>query len=268
MKDKAKDIQKEVVLKYKLPDIEQLNEAGCALGHDIKNTHRHFYEYLHPTSGKVDNMAIINLDLTYTLLSKACQILFNSAKNGQGILFIGLNENNSNLVKETAETAGCAYLINRYPPGLLTNFSTVKKSLSNLNVQKDTHNFTKEERIKWEKKLKKIEMAYGGLKNLDQLPKIIVTQNPTQNLLKEVAKLQNKVHLIVLVDSNEDPTVTTNPIPVNTSSTKSLTIIYKSFLDVIVAGKQETVLKNVKFDKNIMIKRNIHYKPFIKETNL
>ena len=88
--------------------------------------------------------------------------------------------------------------------------------------------YTKKERLNFERKLAKMELGMGGVKNLQNLPQVLfVTDvNAEMDAILEAKKLGIKV--VGIVDTSADPNMVDYAIPANNDSLSSLKLILDS----------------------------------------
>jgi small subunit ribosomal protein S2 len=100
------------------------------------------------------------------------------------------------IIKICNDQKNMYYMVKSIPAGILTNFETLKKSISNMNeskefVKSDSFNaLTKKEQTTKVRKLKKIESVYEGVKDLKNKPDfiIVVCDKTTKKFVDEIAK--------------------------------------------------------------------------------
>ena len=76
---------------------------------------------------------IIDLNKTMSKLEEACRSLKQIAKSGKKILFVATKKQAKSIVAESAKSLNMPYITERWPGGLLTNFSTIRKSIKKMN---------------------------------------------------------------------------------------------------------------------------------------
>ena len=131
---------------------------------------------------------------------------------------------------------------------MMTNFKTIKKSLSRLNnltrMQEDgTFNLLpKKEVAGLQKEAFDLEKNLGGIKTMDTLPSAIFIVDPhkERNAVLEAKKLG--IPVIAIVDTNCDPDDADYVIPGNDDAIRAIKLISAALADAVIEGKQgETV---------------------------
>ena len=75
---------------------------------------------------------IIDLNKTIAMLDDAAAALKQIAKSGKKILFVATKKQAKGILEETAKSLNMPYITERWPGGLLTNFSTIRKSIKKM----------------------------------------------------------------------------------------------------------------------------------------
>ena len=76
---------------------------------------------------------IIDLNKTIAMLDDASAALKQIAKSGKKILFVATKKQAKGILAETAKSLNMPYITERWPGGLLTNFSTIRKSIKKMH---------------------------------------------------------------------------------------------------------------------------------------
>ena len=232
---------------FKLRD---LLEAGMHLGHKTNKWNPSMDQYIY---GSQDNVHIIDLRKTVSLLNETLTFVENISKNNGLILFIGTKSQASDIVKKYAEECKQFYVNKRWLGGMLTNWETVSNSLNSLNsLNKKINNqnlkLKKKEILQMNRQIEKIEKYLGGLKEMGTVPQAIfvVDVNKDAIAVSEANKL--KIPVIGILDTNSSPSGIDYPIPGNDDSRKSI--------ELICSLISSTISKNFKkIDKNEIIKK-------------
>ena len=232
---------------FKLRD---LLEAGMHLGHKTNKWNPSMDQYIY---GSQDNVHIIDLRKTVSLLNETLTFVENISKNNGLILFIGTKSQASDIVKKYAEECKQFYVNKRWLGGMLTNWETVSNSLNSLNsLNKKINNqnlkLKKKEILQMNRQIEKIEKYLGGLKEMGTVPQAIfvVDVNKDAIAVSEANKL--KIPVIGILDTNSSPSGIDYPITGNDD--------YRKSIELICSLISSTISKNFKkIDKNEIIKK-------------
>ena len=220
--------------------LSQLLEAGVHFGHKAYRWNPKMFPYIY---SEVNNIHILDLVQSATLLKKANNYLQSAASEGKTFLFIGTKRQASTLIAQEAKRCDSFYVNHRWLGGMLTNWSTLKeriKHLKDLEQQEANDTFsllTKKEAALRRKELKKLRQCLDGIKTMPDLPDvaIVIDQRREMTAIRECQKLG--IPIVSILDTNCDPDLIDIPIPGNDDAVRSIKLILKSLTDSILTGK-------------------------------
>ena len=220
--------------------LSQLLEAGVHFGHKAYRWNPKMFPYIY---SEVNNIHILDLVQSATLLKEANSYLEEAARDGKTFLFIGTKRQASTLIAQEAKRCDSYYVNHRWLGGMLTNWTTLKeriKYLKNLEQQEADNTFdllTKKEVTLRRKELKKLRQHLDGVKTMTSLPDIaiVIDQKREMTAIRECTKLG--IPIVSILDTNCDPDLVDIPIPGNDDAVRSIKLILKSLTDSIIAGK-------------------------------
>jgi small subunit ribosomal protein S2 len=221
--------------------LSQLLEAGVHFGHKAYRWNPKMFPYIY---SEVNNIHILDLVQSATLLKEANSYLEETARDGKTFLFIGTKRQASTLIAQEANRCDSFYVNHRWLGGMLTNWTTLKERiayLTNLEQQEANNTFdllTKKEATLRRKELKKLRQHLDGVKTMTNLPDIaiIIDQKREMTAIRECQKLG--IPIVSILDTNCDPDLVDVPIPGNDDAVRSIKLILKSLTDSIIAGKK------------------------------
>jgi len=222
--------------------LSQLLEAGVHFGHKAYRWNPKMFPYIY---SEVNNIHILDLVQSATLLKEANLYVEKAAKDGKKFLFIGTKRQASSLIAQEAERCGAYYVNHRWLGGMLTNWLTLTNRieyLKNLEKQEADNTFdllTKKEATLRRKELKKLRRHLDGIKSMSGLPDvaIVIDQKRELTAIKECRKLG--IPIVSILDTNCDPDLVDVPIPGNDDAVRSIKLILKSLTDSIMIGKSQ-----------------------------
>ena len=236
--------------------LKDLIEAGMHLGHKTNKWNPSMNKYIY---GSQDNIHIIDLRKTFTLLNNALYFIENTIKNKGLILFIGTKSQASDIVKKYAIECSQFYVNKRWLGGMLTNWNTISNSLNSLNslnkkISNENLRLKKKEILQMNRQIEKIEKYLGGLKDMGSLPHAIfvVDVNKDAIAVSEANKL--KIPVIGILDTNSSPIGINYPIPGNDDSRKSIDLICSLISKTVLKNKKKIDFKE---DKESVEKKNL-----------
>ncbi|MEC7832583.1 MAG: 30S ribosomal protein S2 [Pseudomonadota bacterium] len=250
--------------------IKEMFEAGVHFGHQSKYWNPKMQPYIYTTHKKLH---IINLEKTADSFTKALGFITELAAKNSKILFVGTKRAAKEIIMKYAKEAKMPYVNNRWLGGMLTNFNTVKKSISkldNLKKQLDlehTNNLTKKESLKIKKLIVKLNKNLEGIKDLDKTPDalFVVDTRYERIAIQEANKLN--IPVIALVDSNNSYEGVDYMIPANDDSMKSIELFIRLISEKIANTTKnivKTPIKSNVTDKNNANKKSVRKKQVVK----
>jgi len=222
--------------------IKQLLEAGVHFGHQTKRWNPKMKKFIF---GSRSSIYIVDLEKTEECLNKARDFLLDIATKGEFVLFVGTKKQAQEVVQAEAIRAGMYYVTERWPGGLLTNFSTITKSINRLKdierMKEDGtyQKFTKKEVALLEKELAKLKKNFSGIVAMEKMPKavFIVDTMKEDTAVKEARRL--KIPIVALIDTNSNPELVDYPIPGNDDATKSIKLVTNLLAEAVIEGRKK-----------------------------
>mmetsp|Transcript_13044 Transcript_13044/g.42735 ORF Transcript_13044/g.42735 Transcript_13044/m.42735 type:complete len:230 (-) Transcript_13044:4476-5165(-) len=219
----------------------ELLDAGVHFGHQASRWNPKMFPYIY---AERNGIHVIDLIQTARLLTHAYKYVQKASREKKDFLFVGTKRQAAAIVAEEAQRCGSHYINNRWLGGILTNWSTVQKRvkyLKDLNAKEEDgtlDRLPKKEAALLRRQQDKLNQNLGGLKNMTQIPDIVILVDPKRETtaLLECRKL--KIPIISILDTNCDPNVVDIPIPANDDAIRSIKLILSTLADGIIEGKQ------------------------------
>jgi small subunit ribosomal protein S2 len=220
--------------------MKDLLEAGVHFGHQTKRWNPKMKEYIF---GERNGIYIIDLGKTVKLFRQAEEFVQSLAAEGKTILFVGTKRQAQDVIAEESARCGMYYVNQRWLGGLLTNFTTIQRSLGRLrdleamvtDGRYDT--LSKKEIAKNEKEKRKLQKNLDGIRTMGRLPDavFIVDTRKEKIAVDEARKL--KIPVIGIVDTNCDPDEVDFVIPGNDDALRSIRLFASRIADAVAAGR-------------------------------
>src|SRR6201986_2641629 len=156
---------------------QQLLEAGVHFGHLKKKLKPKMLPYIF---AEKNGIHIIDLNKTIDGLDEAAAALKSIAKSGKKIMFVATKKQAKEIVAEAAARGNMPYVTERWLGGMLTNFSTIRKSVKKmLSIEKmlqegTTDSVTKKERCSRTRSKEKREKVQGGITHRVPAPESLI----------------------------------------------------------------------------------------------
>ncbi len=220
--------------------MKELLESGVHFGHQVKRWNPKMKKYIF---GERNGIHIIDLQKTLKAIEDAYDFIRNITSTGAPILFVGTKKQAQDAIAEEAQKAGAFYVNNRWLGGMLTNFSTVRKSIERLKkietMKEDgTYNLlTKKEVAQLEKERTKLEKNLSGIKDMTTLPGAIFVVDPKKEKIAIAEAKRLSIPVVAIVDTNCDPDDADYVIPGNDDAIRAIKLIASKMAEAVMQGK-------------------------------
>lgn len=208
--------------------VKEMMDAAMHFGHQTQRWNPKMKPFLY---GSKSGIHIFDLEKTATCLEKAMEFLKQTSASGRMVMLASTKPQAAKLVMDAAKAAKMPYVVHKWMPGLLTNFSTMKKRIKYFNdlleqeKSGELSKYTKKEIAKLKKELIKLQDAFGGVREMDKLPAVVFVADVVRDriIVNEANKM--RIPVVAIVDSNSDPDGVDYPIPANDDALSSLTFV-------------------------------------------
>ncbi len=220
--------------------MRQMLEAGVHFGHQTRYWNPRMAPYIFGARGRIH---IINLEKTMPLFSDAMNFVSGLAQKRGNILFVGTKRSARDAIREEAARCGMPFVAYRWLGGMLTNFRTVKQSISRLkeietmSADGSFERRPKHEVLKLTREQEKLERSLGGIKNMGGLPDamFVIDVGHEKIAVAEARKLG--IPVIGVVDTNYDPMEIDYVIPGNDDAIRAVQLYSRAVADAVLEGK-------------------------------
>ena len=220
--------------------MKELLEAGVHFGHQTKRWNPKMKEYIF---GERNGIYIVDLQKTLKLFKDAMRYVGEMASQGKSVLFVGTKRQAQEAVAEEATRCGQYYVNQRWLGGLLTNMTTVQKSikrLKELDTLANEDNWVgraKKEVGRLERERKHLQQNLAGIKEMNGLPDLlfVIDSNKEAIAVKEARKLG--IPVVAVVDTNCDPDEVDYVIPGNDDALRAIRLFTNKIADAVVEGR-------------------------------
>ena len=221
--------------------MKQLLEAGVHFGHQTRRWNPKMKPYIFTER---NNIYIIDLQKTVELTEKAYRFVKEIAQEGKTLLFVGTKKQAQEAIQQEALRCGMFYVNQRWLGGMLTNFSTIRRSIKRLatidKMESDGtfDKLTKKERLLLSRERDRLRLVFGGIEDMTRLPgALFVVDIKKEDIAVQEAHILG-IPVIAIVDTNSDPSQVDYPIPANDDSNKTIELIATVIADAVIEGKQ------------------------------
>ncbi|MCZ7557180.1 MAG: 30S ribosomal protein S2 [Bacteroidia bacterium] len=222
--------------------LESLLASGTHFGHLTRRWNPKMKPYIFMERNGIH---IIDLKKTQEQLDEACAKVAQVISEGKRILFVGTKKQAKDIVRQAATESGQHYVVERWLGGMLTNFSTIRKSIKRLtNIEKmetdgTFEQITKKERLMISREKERLNKILSGIVDMSRLPgALFVVDIKKEHIAVKEANLLN-IPVYAIVDTNCDPDNVDHVIPGNDDSARTIELMTKALVEAINEGKEQ-----------------------------
>ena len=226
--------------------MKSLLESGVHFGHQVKRWDPRMKKYIF---AERNGIHIIDLQKTMASIKEAYEAVRKVTSAGKSVLFVGTKKQAQQAIAKEAERCGMFYVNNRWLGGMLTNFTTIKKSLLRLKklekmeIDGTFENLTKKEIASIQKEKAKLEKNLGGIKEMKELPGILFIIDTHKEQIAVAEACRMGIPIVAVVDTNCNPEGINYPIPGNDDAIRAITLFTQVIANAVIEADNETGLK-------------------------
>ncbi len=219
--------------------LQNLLEAGTHFGHLTRRWNPKMRKYIFMQRNGIH---IIDLKKSLECLQVAYNAMVDTVRSGDKVLFVGTKKQARDIIKAEAERCHMYYVNDRWHGGMLTNSSTIKKSIKRLkNIEKMSSDgtydkITKKEILSLEREREKLEKTLGGIRDMTRLPAAMFIVDTIKESIAVTEAARLGVKIFAIVDTNSDPDVVHYAVPGNDDAFRSVSVITRAISDAVLEG--------------------------------
>lgn len=221
--------------------MRDLLECGVHFGHQTRRWNPKMKQFIF---GVRKNIHIIDLQKTLRYFRYTYKIVRDAAHEGKTIMFVGTKKQASETLKEYAEKIGVPYVNYRWLGGMLTNFSTIKRSVRKLEVIEEMEAngqidlLTKKEKLMLLRKKEKLTQYLGGVRHLKKAPDMLFVIDVVKEKIAVAEARRLGIPVVAPLDTNCDPDMVDYPVPGNDDAIRSIQLFCKEISEAIIEGRE------------------------------
>jgi len=192
-----------------------------------------------------DGIHIINLELTASMLDKACEFIKQVAREGGNILFVGTKKQAQEAIEEEATRCGMYYVNQRWIGGTLTNFSTIQARIDHLVLLEDQRDkgafnkLPKKEILKIGEKIARLNQQMAGFKEMTSLPATLFIIDTSKEDIALAEARRVGIPVVAVVDTNCNPDDIDYPVPANDDAIRAIRLVCNKIAESVIEGRAE-----------------------------
>ncbi len=208
---------------------KDLLDAGVHFGHLTRKWDPRMAPYIFMEKNGIH---IIDLNQSLEGLAQAQAFVKSVVRSGRKIMFVATKKQAQEIVSEEAKRLKMPFVTERWLGGMLTNFSTIKKSLKKMNNidkmltdEATAGNIAKREKLMLSREKIKLERLLGGVADLSRLPAAIFVVDIKREHLAIAEAKRLGIPVLAMCDTNSNPEIVDFAIPSNDDAYKSISLI-------------------------------------------
>ena len=235
--------------------MKEMLESGVHFGHQTRRWNPKMKPYIF---GARNGIYIIDLQKTVRMFRDAYDFISQITEKGESVLFVGTKKQARETIFEEANRAEMFYVHNRWLGGMLTNFQTIKQSISRLHRYNDIVNdgsiemYPKKEQAKIMKQRTKLDTVLGGIQHMKKLPGAMFVVDIKKESIAVLEAKRLGIPVIAMVDTDCDPDNIDYIIPSNDDAIRAIRLVTSRMTDACLEGKSRLEeKKQAAVDKNM-----------------
>ena len=233
--------------------VKDLLESGAHFGHQRHRWNPKMKRYIYEER---NGIYIIDLAKTMQQIRKAVEVVREVVAKRKSILFVGTKKQAKVVIQDCAERAGEFYVCNRWLGGMLTNFSTIRKSVETLKriekkIATQGERMLKKELSVLQKEREKLESNLSGIRSMREkkLPGLLIIVDPGSEHIAVAEAKKLGIPVMALIDTNCNPDPIDYVIACNDDAVKSIQLILNELTQAIIDKKNDMNIGTTKGDE-------------------
>ncbi len=208
--------------------LKEMAKSAVHFGHPTSRWNPKMKPYIYSSRHGIH---IFDLKQTANKLVSALEFLSRMARDKKEILFVGTKQQCRKFLYSVKEDTGMPIVTDKWIPGLLTNFKTIKERIDYFKQLKEDDasgklsKYTKKEQNKLRKKIQDLSTSLSGVENMKGKPDVLFVADIVRDHISVKEARTLGIPVVGIVDSNADPDLVDYIIPANDDAIKSLEYI-------------------------------------------
>lgn len=220
--------------------MKELLETGVHFGHRTTKWNPKMRDFIFTARNGIH---IIDLQQTIANLNEYHDMVRDMVAKGGSVLFVGTKRQAQETIAHEAKRCRMPYVNTRWLPGTLTNWVTIRSSIETMKkLEKQKANgewakLTKKEVLLNERRLEKLYLRLGGLRDMRGLPSVLVVVDTDREDTAVAEANTRGIPVLGIVDTNSNPDVVDYIIPANDDAMRSIRLLVTALADAVIEGR-------------------------------
>lgn len=221
-------------------ELTQLLETGAHFGHLTRRWNPKMKPYIFMEKNGIH---IIDLKKTQQAIDSAAEKLTEIVSQGYSILFVGTKKQAKAIIAQKAKTSYSHWVSERWLGGMLTNYTTIRKSIKRMQAiaKMETdgtfEKITKKERLFRTRERDKLRKVLDGVEFMTKMPGALFIVDVKKESIAVSEAKRLKIPVFAIVDTNCDPDLIDHVIPANDDAGRSIDLIISVMTDAVAGGQ-------------------------------
>lgn len=223
--------------------LPELIESGAHFGHLTRRWNPKMKTFIFMEKNGIH---IIDLKKTQEAIDAAAQAMTEIVSQGKRPLFVGTKKQAKGTIANEARRSESNWVSERWLGGMLTNFSTIRKSIKRLqNIEKmesdgTFEKITKKERLVLTREKDKLRKVLDGVETMSKMPGALFIVDIKKESIAVNEALRLNIPIFAIVDTNCDPDPIDFVIPANDDASRAVEVITKVIADAVIEGNAKS----------------------------
>lgn len=223
-------------------ELTQLIESGAHFGHLTRRWNPKMRPFIFMEKNGIH---IIDLKKTQIAIEEATNKIREIVSDGGTILFVGTKKQAKGVIAQEAKRCNMNWVSERWLGGMLTNFSTIRKSITRMQkiekMESDGtfEKITKKEQLFKTRERDKLRKILDGVETLKKMPNAVFLVDIKKESIAINESLRLNIPIFAIVDTNCNPDPVDYIIPSNDDAARAIELITKTIADSVIEGLQK-----------------------------
>ena len=220
--------------------MKALLESGVHFGHRTNKWNPGMKPYIFTERNGIH---IIDLQQTVKAISNAYNAIRDRVATGGVVMFVGTKRQAQETVRDEAVRCGMPYVTERWLGGMLTNWSTMRQRIVELERMEklfatgEIEKLTKKEGLLIQREITRLNIHLSGVRTMARLPDLVFVVDVSREYAAVHEANLLKIPVIALVDTNCDPSNVDYVIPSNDDAIRAIKLLVAKMADAVEEGK-------------------------------
>jgi small subunit ribosomal protein S2 len=220
--------------------MKDLLETGVHFGHRTNRWDPRMKSYIFTERNGIH---IVDLQQTVERLKEAYNLIRDTVADGGNILFVGTKRQAQETIQMEAQRCGMPYVVERWLPGTLTNWSTIYarimelERLEKMRESGEMDRLIKKEQLGVERQINRLLVHLSGIRDMNGLPSMLFVVDIMREYTAVHEANLKGVPVVAMVDTNCDPTNIDYLIPSNDDAIRAIKLIVNKMAEAVLEGK-------------------------------